>query len=200
METIFPMAQLCRRTRAMVSTWFPFFFSLSCSRIDQFILECKCIICKADHHTFCSNAKEQSSDWITQICFTGLQKKIIYISSVIQGCLKTIQNEGIFVIFWKQPLQMYVPHYIHIVLTSHQRTMTMRTYLAIIICYLGLGMALGVFASRALVSPGKMIVIMLRGLGLLFQNGYSTIEMNWADRIWMFFIKRIKMRMLGILK
>ena len=61
-------------------------------------------------------------------------------------------------------------------------------------------MALGVFASRALVSPGKMIIIMLRGLGLLFQNGYSTIEMNWADRIWMFFIKRMKMRMLGILK
>ena len=61
-------------------------------------------------------------------------------------------------------------------------------------------MALGVFASRALVSPGKIIVIMFRGLGLLFQNGYSTIEMNWADRIWMFFIKRMKMRMLGILK
>ena len=65
-------------------------------------------------------------------------------------------------------------------------------------------MALGGFASRGLVSPGKMLIIMLGGLGLLFQNGYSRVclqvEINWAERMWMFVITRMKMRMLGILK
>ena len=38
----------------------------------------------------CSNATEQYTYWIAQSFFTGLQKKIIYISSFIQGSLKAI--------------------------------------------------------------------------------------------------------------
>ena len=126
------------------------------------------------HYPLCSIAKEQYTYWIAQRFFTGLQKKS-FISPVLFKMSKSHLKCRVICHILKTThhiKNVCTPLYEHSPDQSpkdHDHEDISGHYLLL---FIRVGYALGgLFTSRGLVTPGKMIIIIFGGLGLLFQNG-----------------------------